>query len=192
MDMDLDLDWEVIHPVAEAGMQDEDDGESHPTAQPTDQPSSSSKKSDKRSKKKQNASSAAGETTPRTSKKAKKGKEARRRSSHAINLDKQCAVPLPPRRPSVPAPASGSGSGPGPGPKPDENNNNSNSMMDVSTGDADSTSTVKRCTRALTCKSHSFGAKRAVAGRSAPFDILLKALVERRRVRAMENNTVPT
>ncbi|ORY93612.1 SCA7, zinc-binding domain-domain-containing protein [Syncephalastrum racemosum] len=31
------------------------------------------------------------------------------------------------------------------------------------------------CTRSLTCKSHSMGAKRAVAGRSQPYDVLLSA-----------------
>ncbi|KAI8334700.1 SCA7, zinc-binding domain-containing protein [Chlamydoabsidia padenii] len=31
------------------------------------------------------------------------------------------------------------------------------------------------CTRSLTCKSHSMGAKRAVAGRSQPYDVLLAA-----------------
>ncbi|KAI8369376.1 SCA7, zinc-binding domain-containing protein [Radiomyces spectabilis] len=31
------------------------------------------------------------------------------------------------------------------------------------------------CTRSLTCKSHSMGAKRAVAGRSEPYDVLLAA-----------------
>ncbi|KAG0183938.1 hypothetical protein DFQ28_000451 [Apophysomyces sp. BC1034] len=31
------------------------------------------------------------------------------------------------------------------------------------------------CTRSLTCKSHSMGAKRAVAGRSQPYDVLLQA-----------------
>lgn len=64
-------------------------------------------------------------------------------------------------------------------------------MMDVSMkdnknkndGNNESTSATKRCTRSLTCRSHSFGAKRAVAGRSAPFDILFKALLERGRVR---------
>ena len=31
------------------------------------------------------------------------------------------------------------------------------------------------CARSLTCKSHSMGAKRAVAGRSLPYDMLLAA-----------------
>lgn len=31
------------------------------------------------------------------------------------------------------------------------------------------------CTRSLTCKSHSMGAKRAVEGRSQPYDVLLQA-----------------
>lgn len=31
------------------------------------------------------------------------------------------------------------------------------------------------CTRSLTCKSHSMGAKRAVDGRSQPYDVLLAA-----------------
>jgi hypothetical protein len=31
------------------------------------------------------------------------------------------------------------------------------------------------CTRSLTCKSHSMGAKRAVEGRSQPYDVLLAA-----------------
>ncbi|KAK2743194.1 hypothetical protein CKAH01_06904 [Colletotrichum kahawae] len=37
------------------------------------------------------------------------------------------------------------------------------------------------CGAALTCRRHSMGAKRAVAGRSAPFDALLSALMEQRR-----------
>ncbi|KAK3312877.1 SCA7, zinc-binding domain-containing protein [Apodospora peruviana] len=36
----------------------------------------------------------------------------------------------------------------------------------------------KPCRRSLLCKSHSFGAKRAVAGRSAPFDQLWKQMRE--------------
>lgn len=31
------------------------------------------------------------------------------------------------------------------------------------------------CTRSLTCKSHSMGAKRSVDGRSQPYDVLLAA-----------------
>ncbi|GKT74664.1 subunit of saga histone acetyltransferase complex [Colletotrichum tofieldiae] len=38
----------------------------------------------------------------------------------------------------------------------------------------------RRCGRALTCRRHSMSAKRAVAGRSAPFDLLLAASVEER------------
>ena len=34
----------------------------------------------------------------------------------------------------------------------------------------------QQCSRALTCKSHSMGAKRAVQGRSKPYDELLTAL----------------
>ncbi|KAK2048181.1 SCA7-domain-containing protein [Colletotrichum somersetense] len=36
----------------------------------------------------------------------------------------------------------------------------------------------RRCGAALSCKRHSMGAKRAVAGRSAPFDQLLAAFLE--------------
>ncbi|KAK1972202.1 SCA7-domain-containing protein [Colletotrichum sublineola] len=36
----------------------------------------------------------------------------------------------------------------------------------------------RRCGAALACRRHSMGAKRAVAGRSAPFDILLAASSE--------------
>ncbi|KAK2063454.1 SCA7-domain-containing protein [Colletotrichum caudatum] len=36
----------------------------------------------------------------------------------------------------------------------------------------------RRCGAALSCKRHSMGAKRAVAGRSAPFDQLLAASLE--------------
>ncbi|EFQ25379.1 hypothetical protein CGRA01v4_02659 [Colletotrichum graminicola] len=38
----------------------------------------------------------------------------------------------------------------------------------------------RRCGAALACKRHSIGAKRAVAGRSAPFDQLLAASLEER------------
>ncbi|KAE9577272.1 hypothetical protein CGMCC3_g6748 [Colletotrichum fructicola] len=38
----------------------------------------------------------------------------------------------------------------------------------------------RMCGAALTCRRHSMGAKRAVAGRSAPFDALLPALLEQR------------
>ncbi|KAK1597514.1 SCA7, zinc-binding domain-containing protein [Colletotrichum navitas] len=38
----------------------------------------------------------------------------------------------------------------------------------------------RRCGAALACRRHSMGAKRAVAGRSAPFDLLLAASLEER------------
>ncbi|KZL87049.1 subunit of saga histone acetyltransferase complex, partial [Colletotrichum incanum] len=38
----------------------------------------------------------------------------------------------------------------------------------------------RRCGGALTCRRHSMSAKRAVAGRSAPFDLLLAASAEER------------
>lgn len=37
----------------------------------------------------------------------------------------------------------------------------------------------RRCARSLTCKRHGMGAKRAVAGRSAPFDQLLIEIEQR-------------
>lgn len=39
----------------------------------------------------------------------------------------------------------------------------------------------KSCTRSLACKRHSFAAKRSVAGRSAPFDLLLARYLEENR-----------
>ena len=39
------------------------------------------------------------------------------------------------------------------------------------------------CARSLTCKSHSMGAKRAVEGRSQPYDTLLTAYQKRKQVR---------
>ncbi|KAK1636093.1 SCA7, zinc-binding domain-containing protein [Colletotrichum phormii] len=39
----------------------------------------------------------------------------------------------------------------------------------------------RRCGGSLTCKRHSVSSKRAVAGRSAPYDQLLAAFMERRR-----------
>ncbi|KAL0935171.1 uncharacterized protein CTRU02_209762 [Colletotrichum truncatum] len=39
----------------------------------------------------------------------------------------------------------------------------------------------RQCGAALTCRRHSMSAKRAVAGRSAPFDVLLSASLEQRR-----------
>ncbi|KAI3545687.1 hypothetical protein CABS03_10461 [Colletotrichum abscissum] len=45
----------------------------------------------------------------------------------------------------------------------------------------------RRCGGSLTCKKHSMSSKRAVAGRSAPYDQLLVTFMERRRAeRALE------
>lgn len=45
----------------------------------------------------------------------------------------------------------------------------------------------RRCGGSLACKRHSMSSKRAVAGRSAPYDQLLATFMERRRAeRALE------
>lgn len=41
----------------------------------------------------------------------------------------------------------------------------------------------QQCARSLTCKSHSMGAKRAVAGRSLPYDVLLQAYQKKNQAR---------
>lgn len=45
------------------------------------------------------------------------------------------------------------------------------------------------CARSLTCKTHSMGAKRAVTGRSKPYDILLAAYQKRNQVKLAELST---
>ena len=45
------------------------------------------------------------------------------------------------------------------------------------------------CARSLTCKSHSMGAKRAVEGRSQPYDTLLTAYQKRKQVRVTKPST---
>lgn len=45
------------------------------------------------------------------------------------------------------------------------------------------------CARSLTCKTHSMGAKRAVPGRSKPYDILLAAYQKRNQVKLAELST---
>lgn len=40
-----------------------------------------------------------------------------------------------------------------------------------------------QCARSLTCKSHSMGAKRAVPGRSLPYDMLLQAYQKKNQAR---------
>lgn len=46
-----------------------------------------------------------------------------------------------------------------------------------------------RCARSLTCKSHSMGAKRAVGGRSLPYDMLLAAYQKKNQ--AKQQSTIP-
>ena len=41
----------------------------------------------------------------------------------------------------------------------------------------------QQCARSLTCKSHSMGAKRAVPGRSLPYDVLLQAYQKKNQAR---------
>lgn len=45
------------------------------------------------------------------------------------------------------------------------------------------------CQRSLTCKTHSMGAKRAVPGRSKPYDVLLLAYQKRNQVKLAEQST---
>lgn len=44
------------------------------------------------------------------------------------------------------------------------------------------------CARSLTCKTHSMGAKRAVKGRSQPYDVLLSAYQQRNHLKAAAAN----
>lgn len=46
-----------------------------------------------------------------------------------------------------------------------------------------------QCARSLTCKSHSMGAKRAVPGRSLPYDMLLQAYQKKNQAR--QQSTIP-
>lgn len=46
------------------------------------------------------------------------------------------------------------------------------------------------CARSLTCKTHSMGAKRAVPGRSAPYDVLLQQYQKRNQARLAQNNAL--
>lgn len=46
------------------------------------------------------------------------------------------------------------------------------------------------CARSLTCKTHSMGAKRAVAGRSAPYDVLLQQYQKRNQAKLAANNAL--
>lgn len=46
------------------------------------------------------------------------------------------------------------------------------------------------CARSLTCKTHSMGAKRAVPGRSAPYDLLLQQYQKRNQAKIAANNAL--
>lgn len=46
------------------------------------------------------------------------------------------------------------------------------------------------CARSLTCKSHSMGAKRAVAGRSLPYDMLLAAYQKKNQARQQSRSAL--
>lgn len=46
------------------------------------------------------------------------------------------------------------------------------------------------CARSLTCKTHSMGAKRAVLGRSAPYDVLLQQYQKRNQAKLAANNVL--
>ena len=48
-----------------------------------------------------------------------------------------------------------------------------------------------QCARSLTCKSHSMGAKRAVPGRSLPYDMLLQAYQKKNQARQQSKSTSP-
>lgn len=48
------------------------------------------------------------------------------------------------------------------------------------------------CARSLTCKSHSMGAKRAVAGRSLPYDMLLAAYQKKNQAKQQSKSQSPT
>ena len=47
------------------------------------------------------------------------------------------------------------------------------------------------CARSLTCKSHSMGAKRAVVGRSLPYDMLLAAYQKKNQAKQQSKNYHP-
>jgi len=47
------------------------------------------------------------------------------------------------------------------------------------------------CARSLTCKSHSMGAKRAVPGRSLPYDMLLAAYQKKNQAKQQSRHHIP-
>ena len=49
----------------------------------------------------------------------------------------------------------------------------------------------QQCARSLTCKSHSMGAKRAVPGRSLPYDVLLQAYQKKNQARQQSKSRIP-
>ena len=49
----------------------------------------------------------------------------------------------------------------------------------------------QQCARSLTCKSHSMGAKRAVPGRSLPYDMLLAAYQKKNQARQQSMSSRP-
>jgi SCA7, zinc-binding domain len=49
----------------------------------------------------------------------------------------------------------------------------------------------QQCARSLTCKSHSMGAKRAVPGRSLPYDMLLAQYQKKNQARQQSMFSVP-
>jgi hypothetical protein len=49
-----------------------------------------------------------------------------------------------------------------------------------------------QCARSLTCKSHSMGAKRAVPGRSLPYDMLLQAYQKKNQARQQSTILIQT
>ena len=50
----------------------------------------------------------------------------------------------------------------------------------------------QQCARSLTCKSHSMGAKRAVPGRSLPYDVLLQAYQKKNQARQQSESSTVT
>ena len=48
------------------------------------------------------------------------------------------------------------------------------------------------CARSLTCKSHSMGAKRAVPGRSAPYDVLLAQYQKKNQAKQQRKSYLPS
>lgn len=47
-----------------------------------------------------------------------------------------------------------------------------------------------QCARSLTCKSHSMGAKRAVPGRSLPYDMLLHAYQKKNQAKQQSEHSL--